>query len=231
MELLLAGSVWRTVFASLCCVVRHNLLEFWLSSNDVELNFTNYGPCFCAGFSDPSVPISSAGDADAGRMTKDDRRNPRIFNSLKFAANVGAASGREICSRWNSSRPQTSRRTRLTACYNASFVSGCGATRFFFSGIEAIAFQVAVQTGASDSQELRSPQPVSLAHLQHALHVHFAHLFERQRFPVIVPPRARLRPLQLFRQIRQIDEISRRRYARAGNDILQFAHIARPPVP
>ena len=60
--------------------------------------------------------------------------------------------------------------------------------------------------------------------------MHFAHLFERQRFPVVALPRTLLAVLQLFRQVRQIDEVSRCRDARAGDDILQFAHIARPAV-
>src|SRR5213078_66875 len=118
------------------------------------------------------------------------------------------ASGREIGSGWNSRGLQTNRVEHLTSVFNSRLVSSCGATGFFFSDLQAIAFQVAVQTGPPDSQESRGSQPASLTHLEPALDVHFAHLFERQRFPVVALPRTLLAVLQLFRQVRQIDEVS-----------------------
>ena len=78
-------------------------------------------------------------------------------------------------------------------------ISGCGTAGFIFSDVHTVAFQVAVQTGSPDSQKLRSPQPVALAHLQHALDVHLAHFVERQRFPVVSFQGTRIPLLQLLR--------------------------------
>src|SRR5215472_6072075 len=48
----------------------------------------------------------------------------------------------------------------------------------------SVSLQVAVQAGASNAKDLRSPQPVSLTHFQDALHVYFSDFFQRQRFPL-----------------------------------------------
>src|SRR5437016_7991515 len=138
----------------------------------------------------------------AGRMPKKCRRNPRIFNSLKFAACCSLLQGGKLVQAGTAGACKRIGSSILRAFFNSRLVSSRGATGFFFSDLQAIAFQVAVQTGAPDSQELRGSQPVSLTHLEHALDVHFAHLFERQRFPVLTLPRTLLPVLQLFRQVR-----------------------------
>src|SRR5216684_260660 len=176
----------------------------------------------------------------ARNVPKNGRSNPRIFNCSEVFANAHSASERETVSGWNIPRLQESRPTHhykmgLTSiAYQVSSSRSLlrrGASGFFFPGVRAVAFQVAVHTRSPDPQKLRGPQPVAPAHLQHPLDVHLAHLFERKWFPVVASQRTRLPVLQLLRQIRQIDEVSRRRYARAGDDILHLAHISRPPVP
>lgn len=43
----------------------------------------------------------------------------------------------------------------------------------------AVAFQVAIQAGSADAEDLRRAQPVTLAHFEHALDVNLADLVER----------------------------------------------------
>src|SRR6266849_434685 len=114
--------------------------------------------------------------------------------ACKFAWLSHPASGRETASGWNILRLQTNRLLPLTRR-----ISGYRPTGFIFSGIHAVTLQVAIQTGSPDSQKLRRPQPVALAHLQHALNVHLAHLVERQRFPVVAFEGTRIPLLQLLR--------------------------------
>src|SRR5260370_5346817 len=104
-----------------------------------------------------------------------------------------------------------------------------GSTAGFHSGsIIAIALQIAVQAGASNPQDLSGLQSVSLVHFQDSLDVRFTHFVERQRLPILALPRVGIAMLEKLRQITQVDEVARSGDARAGNDVLQFAHIAWP---
>src|SRR2546429_4932953 len=161
----------------------------------------------------------------AGRMPKKCRRNPRIFNSLEIAACCSLLQGGKLVQVGTAGVCKRIRSSILRAFFNSRLVSSCGATGFFFSDLQAIAFQVAVQTGAPDSQDFRGSQPRSLTHLEHALDVHFAHLFERQRFPVVTLPRTLLPVLQLFRQVRQIDEVSRCRSEEHTSELQSRLHL------
>src|SRR6266478_1228622 len=92
------------------------------------------------------------------------------------------------------------------------------AARLRFSlGILPVAFQVAIQACASNSQDLRRAQPVALANIQHPLNVNLAQLSQRKGSPIISFRRPRVPLLQMLRQVRQVDEIPARGNAGAGN--------------
>src|ERR1041385_5826613 len=88
--------------------------------------------------------------------------------------------------------------------------SGHNATRFSFARVIAVAFQVTVQARAANSQNLRGPQAVPLAHFQHALDMHFAYFLERQRPPFVALRGERSTMLQVLGQISNVDEVARR---------------------
>lgn len=93
------------------------------------------------------------------------RCNPPIFSCLEISANAPSASGREGVSGWNILRsrktvPPGATRFLQTAgceaCPLRPLLRLCGrASGFFFSGVQAVAFQVAVQAGSPNPQELR----------------------------------------------------------------------------
>jgi hypothetical protein len=80
-----------------------------------------------------------------------------------------------------------------------------------FAGVIAVAFQVAVQTGAAEA--------VPLTHLKHRLNMHLADFLERKRSPVIALLGTRPTVLQMLRQIPQVHEVARRCNARTRDDI------------
>src|SRR6266571_9515948 len=98
-------------------------------------------------------------------------------------------------------------------------VSRCGTARFLLRTLViAVPFQVAVQAGASNPQNLCGPESITLAHFQHALNVQLAYLIEGQRLPIVAFQRTCAAVLQMFREIGNIDEVPRRRNARARDD-------------
>ena len=52
-------------------------------------------------------------------------------------------------------------------------------------------FEVTVQARSSNSQDLRRPQAISLAHIENPVNVHLAHFFQGQRAPIVTRGRAR----------------------------------------
>src|SRR5579859_222276 len=119
--------------------------------------------------------------------------------------------------------------TRNRAWLAAESVSRRRAAAFLASmHVMAVAFQVTVEAGSPDSQDLRSPQAVPLAHLEHSLDVQFAHVVEGERPPRIAFQPWRVAVLQVLRQVREIDEIARCGDRPGGNHVLQFTHISRP---
>lgn len=63
----------------------------------------------------------------------------------------------------------------------------CGAARVGpHIEIAAVAFQVTVETGAVDAENLGSAKATAVAHLEHLLDVYLANLVERERVPVLV---------------------------------------------
>src|SRR5437879_12578190 len=111
----------------------------------------------------------------AGRMPKKCRRNPRIFNSLKFAACCSLLQGGKLVQVGTAGACKRIGSSILRAFFNSRLVSSCGATGFLFSDLQAIAFQVAVLTGAPDSMELRGTQPVYVTHRERTLYVTCGH--------------------------------------------------------
>ena len=55
----------------------------------------------------------------------------------------------------------------------------CGAGSFRRPVAVAIAFQIPVETGAADAEDVRGAQSIALAHVQHPLDVDLADFFER----------------------------------------------------
>lgn len=128
-------------------------------------NFTAYAcarsSCTC--LTNYSTFFTAA--ANAGTVPKNGRCNPPIFSCFEISANAPSASGREGVSGWNILRsrktvPPGATRFLQTAgceaCPLSPLLRLCGrASGFFFSGVQAVAFQVAVQAGSPNPQELR----------------------------------------------------------------------------
>jgi hypothetical protein len=90
--------------------------------------------------------------------------------------------------------------------------------------------EVSIETRAADAQHLRRPHAVSSTHFQHAPYVLSADFSQWRRppcFPGLLTPRCLI---HLARQVINVDEVACCRPHRARNHVLQFAHIARPPV-
>ena len=83
--------------------------------------------------------------------------------------------------------------------WRGAMLSRRSASGFFFSGVHAISFQVAVQAGTPNSQKLRGLQAVALAQVQHPPDVHLAHVIKQERFPIVFLQRTRAAVLQVFR--------------------------------
>src|SRR5713226_6722499 len=91
------------------------------------------------------------------------------------------------------------------------------------------AFEVAVEAGAADAQDLCSAHAVPLAHLKHPLDVHAAHLFERQRAPGLARRvGAPHRLLQELGEVADVDELVDPGDTGAGNNVFQLAHVPGP---
>src|ERR1700687_640140 len=91
-----------------------------------------------------------------------------------------------------------------------------------------VVFQIAVQARASNPQNLRRSQPISLAHIENAMDVYPAHPLQRQGTKLVALRRAWPAVLQAFRQVRQVDEIPTGGNASAGDYVFQFAYVTRP---
>lgn len=65
-----------------------------------------------------------------------------------------------------------------------------------------VTLQIAIQTGASDPQNMRGAQAVALTHVQHPLDVHFPDFVERQWPPLVSLQRALPAVLQVLGQVR-----------------------------
>ncbi len=93
---------------------------------------------------------------------------------------------------------------------------------------DAIALEVAVQTGAANAQNLRGAETVSVAHLQNFLDVQFAHFVEAKRAPLFVAGQVRGAVLEIFWQIGDVDEITHGGDAGGGDDIFEFPDVTGP---
>ena len=97
--------------------------------------------------------------------------------------------------------------------------------------LPAHARQEPVQARAAYAQHLRGADAIAVAVLQHALDVNPSHFVERQGAPVLARGGCvRLRLLEIFGQVSNVDEIGASFDRRAGNHIAQLAHVARPTV-
>jgi hypothetical protein len=65
-------------------------------------------------------------------------------------------------------------------------------------------FQIAVQAGPANSQDLRGAQAIPLAHIQNAPDVYLAHLLERQRTPLVTLRGSRPAMLQAGKSARSM---------------------------
>jgi hypothetical protein len=77
---------------------------------------------------------------------------------------------------------------------------------------------------------MRRTQAITLAHTQYPLDVHLPHFVQGQRPPFVSLRRPLTAMLQVLGQLRKINEVTGRRNASAGNNILQFTHVAWPPM-
>ena len=54
------------------------------------------------------------------------------------------------------------------------------------TNIVAVTLQVTIETGAAEAENVRSPQPVAIAHLKNFVDVDLAHFIKRKRLPILI---------------------------------------------
>jgi hypothetical protein len=74
----------------------------------------------------------------------------------------------------------------------------------------SVAFEITVEAGAADAQDLGGAKTVAIAYLQDFLYVALANFVEGERLPIFISRNTRRTMLEMFGEITEIDEISGR---------------------
>lgn len=94
--------------------------------------------------------------------------------------------------------------------------------------VESVTLEVAIETGAADTEYLGGAQAVAIAHLKNFLDMMFADFVEGKRAPVFVRREERTAMLEILGEIADINEVSGSGDAAGGDYVFEFADVSRP---
>src|SRR5277367_3417314 len=137
--------------------------------------------------------------------------------------------GRTVHTRWR--KPKWAG-TRLGGADGNNLCGGAAGLRGAGAGmrlsVDAVALQVAIQTGAAYPEHLRRAEAVAVAHLQDFLDVQLADFVQGEWTPVLVVGEAGVAMLQVLGHIADVDEIAGGSDARGRDYVFQFTDVALP---